>query len=184
MRNQLVGLAAMVSALSCQGIPTEDAESQSNNQPGGPAVVGGSAPPYSGCGLFDVRVSDATQWRYAIHWKGDVHGVETIRVERVDGTRIELSTTVRLPEEQQLNWTTSVDCASRRILTQQRSDLALAFWPFPGVFEGQQIDWTATQQTRFTVPPRFRGRPPGSIALTYRTDAERGTGRTRIVRAS
>jgi hypothetical protein len=118
-----------------------------------------------------------------MRWNGETHGLEVIRVERVDGSQIELSTTVRLPEEARIQWSTTVDCGSHRILAQQRTDLALGLWPFPGVFEGQQLDFV-TEDARFTVPARRRGSPPRSVALTYGTYAGRSAGRTRVVRAN
>src|SRR6267143_4718475 len=114
--------------------------------------------PISGCTVFGIPVSSETQWRYAIRWNGDTHGLEVVRVERVDGSQIELSTTVRLPEET-IQWSTTVDCGSHRILTQQRADLALALWPFPGVFETQQLDFV-TEDGLFTLPARRRGSAP------------------------
>src|SRR2546430_5413418 len=176
MRNPIVGIVAMTSVLSCQGISTEDSESQSNDQPGGSSV-------YPGCALFDVPVSSATQWRYAVQWKGERHGLEIIRVERVDGTQIELSTTVQLPEEN-LHWSTTIDCESHRIVAQGRPELAFAVWPFPGVLEGQVVDRPVTDDRRFTIPARHLRGPPRSIALTYRTYTGGSAGRTRVVRVS
>ncbi len=115
-----LSIVAMTSALSCHGLPTESAEPESDQGSGASAAV------QSGCALFGAPVSTETQWRYAILWNGETHGLDVVRVERVDGSQIELSTTVRLSEETRIQWSTTVDCGSHRILAQQRSDLALA----------------------------------------------------------
>jgi hypothetical protein len=133
------------------------------------------------CSLFQVPLQPSTEWRYAVRQQGKTPAVETIRVSRVDGQLAELSTTLSFKEER-INWSTTIDCGSRRIVSQGIPELAYAFWPFPGVFPGQVIDEAGSGDFSYTMLPRRVSDSPHSLELRYRTLSPTQNAPLRIVR--
>lgn len=164
--------AIFASLLSCSA---PDATHALNKPPPGPFMTG--------CSVFDVPLQSSTEWTYAVRSRGKTQGVETIRVVRVEAGLAELSTSVALKEER-IQWSTTLDCTSRKILSQGQPELAYALWPFPGIFPGQVIDESTATAFLFEVPPRRKGDAVRSVTLRYRQlPAQRGAP-LRILRES